>query len=79
MEPTEQPEPEWREFQVDVTITFVNNSCMDVPFVAYGYDEDDVRRQITVDYVMRSVSDDWGMPIRNVTVLSVQAVGRAHS
>jgi hypothetical protein len=76
MQDAQQPVPGLREFRVRATITLVNNGCMEVPFTVYGIDEDDVRKQVTPDYIMKSVSDDWGMPIRNVTILEVRAVGR---
>ncbi len=47
----------------------MNGGSLDVPFNVRGIDEAEVRRKVTVDYIMKKVSDDWGMPIRNVTVL----------
>ena len=54
----------------------VNGSCMDVPFNVQANDESEVKRQVTPEYVMENVSDDWGVPIANVTVVKAEAVLR---
>lgn len=63
-----------RLFQVRARVTLVDNGYMDVSFPVQGADEDDVRTRVTPTYVMRNVSDDWGKPIRSVSVLRLQAV-----
>jgi hypothetical protein len=68
-----------RLFRVKARITLVDGGYMDIPFNVYGTDPNDVRQQVTKDYIMTNVSDDWGMPIRNVRVLRVSAVKRVGS
>ena len=74
-----ESEAQVRLFRVRARITLVDGGCMDIPFNVYGTDPNDVRQQVTKDYIMTNVSDDWGMPIRNVKVLRVSAVKRAGS
>lgn len=69
----DSPEPGLRPFRVRARITFLNDDCMDVPFTVCGIDEDDVRRQVTPDYIMNNFRDDSGTSVRNVTVLKVYA------
>jgi hypothetical protein len=45
---------------------------MDIPFIVHGVDEADVRRQVTPDYIMENVTDDWPALIRNVTIRRAQ-------
>ena len=63
-------------FRVLARIGFVNGSCMDVPFNVQANDESEVKRQVTPEYVMENVSDDWDVPIANVTVVKAEAVLR---
>src|ERR1700733_13068589 len=44
-------------FRVKARITLVDGGYMDVPFNAYLADPDDVRRQVTKDYIITNVSD----------------------
>jgi hypothetical protein len=63
-------------FKVLARIRFVNGSCDDVTFNVQANDESEVERQVTPEYVMENVSDDWGVPIANVTVVKAEAVLR---
>jgi hypothetical protein len=47
---------------------------MDVPFIVRATDQSDLKQLVTPEYVMTNVSDDWGVPIANVTVLKAEAV-----
>ena len=61
-------------FRVTARIGFVNGSCKDdVRFKVYARDENDVRKQVTPEYIKTNVTDDWPMPIENVTILKVEA------
>ena len=61
-------------FGVTARIGFVNGSCMDVQFDVEANDESEVKRQVTPEYVMENVSDDWDAPIANVTIVKAEAV-----
>ena len=61
-------------FRVLARIGFVNGSCTDVPFNVQANDESEVRRLVTPEYIRTNVSDDWGVPIANVTVVKAEAV-----
>jgi hypothetical protein len=61
-------------FRVLARIGFVNGSDTDVPFNVQANDEIEVRRLVTPEYIMNNVSDDWGVPIANVTVVKAEAV-----
>jgi hypothetical protein len=65
-------------FHVIVRLGFVNGSCIDdVSFTMQADDEDDVRNKATPEYIVEFVSNDWGLPIDNVTVMSIsKAHGR---
>ncbi len=63
-------------FRVRASITFADNSVMEVPFDVFAVDRDQARAMVTREYVL-GVTDDWGRPIRNVTVRSVRAIRRA--
>lgn len=66
---------EQQSFRVQATITLADNSAMEVPLDVFAVDSDHARRMVTREHVL-SVSDDWGRPIRNVTVRSVLAIRR---
>lgn len=60
-------------FDVLATITLVNGECVDgVAFQVYAINEEDARQQVTLEYITKHVSDDWGMPTRNVTVVDIK-------
>jgi rRNA maturation endonuclease Nob1 len=60
-------------FRVRAELTFVNGDrSQPFSFAVEAEDKDDARRRVTKDYIMQNVSDDWGVPIRNVTVIRVQ-------
>ena len=61
-------------FRVTARIGFVNGSCTEVPFNLRTEDEKDLKRLVTPDYVMTNVSDDWGVPIANVSVVKFEAI-----
>ena len=67
---------EEQAFRVRATITFADNSAMDVPFDVLAVDSNHARSMVTREYAL-SVTDDWGRPIRDVTVRSVRAIRRA--
>jgi len=58
-------------FRVLARIGFVDGSDMDVRFNLQANDENEVRRQVTPEYIRNNVSDDWGVPIATVTVVKV--------
>jgi hypothetical protein len=74
--PAEYAKLDAMTFRVLARIGFVNGSCMDVPFNVQANEESEVKRQVTPEYVMENVSDDWGVPIANVTVVKAEAVLR---
>jgi hypothetical protein len=59
-------------FRVLVKIAFVDGSDQDVPINVQANDETGVRRLVTPEY-MNNVTDDWGVPIANVTVVKAEA------
>ena len=63
----------WQPFRVRAELIFVNRDCSQpFSFAVEAEDKDDALRQVTKDYIMQNVSDDSGVPIRNVTVIRVQ-------
>jgi len=42
-------------------------------------DKDDAKRQVTPDYIVDKVADDWGVPIRSIRVLSIEETSHANS
>ena len=42
-------------------------------------DKEDAKRQATPEYIMTNVSNDWGVPIRTVNVVRIDAAQRAKS
>jgi hypothetical protein len=67
-------------FSVTVRIGFVNGSCIDgVQFAVSATDEEDVKRQVTSEYIMTHVSDDWGMPIAYVSITKLAKAERGAS
>lgn len=69
----EEPETGPRLFRVRVVVTLVNGDCTKpIPIEVLAVDEEDAARSVTPAYIMRNVSDDWGMPIRNVRVVGVR-------
>jgi hypothetical protein len=62
-------------FRATVRIGFVDGAETDVRFTIEAGDEDDVKRQVTREYIM-AMSNDWGRPIVNVTLIQAEAFGR---
>lgn len=42
---------------------------MDVSFDVAAPDEQSLAEIVTPEYIMKNVSDDWGEPIQNVTII----------
>jgi hypothetical protein len=61
-------------FRVTARIGLVNGSDMDVEFSIRARDENDVTTQVTPQYVLTNVGNDWAAPIENVTVLKAEAI-----
>jgi hypothetical protein len=61
-------------FRVTVSIGFVDGSCIDdIEFPVQASNEENARKQVTPEYIMTNVSDDWGPPIQHVTITKLEA------
>jgi hypothetical protein len=62
-------------FRVTVEIGFVNGSCSpEQTFNVRADDKEDVKKIVTPDYIRANVSDDWGVPIANITIVRADAI-----
>jgi hypothetical protein len=58
-------------FLVTVKIHYVNGSYEITEFQMPALGEADVRRQVSREYVLKHVSDDWPMDFNSVEVMNV--------
>jgi hypothetical protein len=63
-------------FRVTVTIGFLDGSARPFVFIMPAINEDDVREQVTREYVLTNLKHDWGKPIQDVIVVKAEAVER---
>jgi len=69
-----------KAFRVRYTLNFVNGDCSQpLSLKLNASSEDDAKRQVTREYILANVSDDWGVPIRNISITDVKAIGHARS
>lgn len=61
-------------YRVRVTLGFADGSAQDIPLTVWAKSREDLNAIITRDYIMKNVSDDWGPPIQNVTIVKAHRI-----
>ena len=56
-------------YRVKVRLGLVNGSTREISFDVRAKDKDALNAIVTRDYIMDNVSDEWGPPIENVTIV----------
>ena len=61
-------------FRVKAQLGFANGSMQEILFNVRAEDKDSLKAIVTRDYIMQNVSNDWGLPIENVTIVKAFAI-----